>query len=214
MDGTLRERHCERCDKLVYNFAAMTSREIEHLVREKDGHLCARVDRRADGSVVSLDGQSQPSMAAGMVLAASLAFGASAGAQSISEAGRSGKAQLTGTVLVADGSEPAVGTSVLLVSDKETVAQTTADAQGHFLLIADPGRYDIVIWQHVLFRSRIPGADLHAGEQSLQPIRVPRFEQPTEYMTTLGEIAVTYKYPISYLFKHPIRYLKHLPHNF
>jgi hypothetical protein len=77
MQGTERERHCETCNKRVHNFAAMSALQVEQLVREKEGHLCARVTYRSDGSIRTLDGPTQPSVAAGLVLAASLAFSTS-----------------------------------------------------------------------------------------------------------------------------------------
>jgi hypothetical protein len=214
MQGTSRERHCEACHKQVHNFAAMTAAEIELVVRERKGSLCARIVHRADGSVVSLDGQSQPSAAAGVVLAASIAFSASATAQAIPKEPQSAKARLSGTVLVPDGSEPAAGADISLIADQKTIAETKTDAHGNFQISAEPGRYDILIWQNVLFRSWISAADLHAGEQSLQPIKTAPATQPYWQTVTVGEVTVTYKYPISYLFKHPLRYLKHLPHNF
>ncbi|MGD0736521.1 MAG: carboxypeptidase regulatory-like domain-containing protein [Terracidiphilus sp.] len=216
MLGTPGERHCEACDKQVHNFAAMTAAEIERLVREKQGSLCARIVHRADGSLVSLDGQSQPSVAAGVVLAASLAFGATATAQSAPEHSQAAKAQLSGTVLVPDGSEPAAGAKISLIANFETVAETTADAHGNFQISAEPGRYDIDIRQNALFGKMVAGANLHAGEQSLQPIRTQfgvRGGSSGDFVT-MGVMVSTYKYPISYLFKHPLRYLKHLPHNF
>lgn len=216
MQGTLGQRHCAMCDKQVHNFAAMTSDAIEKLVREKEGHLCARIVYRADSSLVCLDGQSHPSMAAGMVLAASLALGASATAQSVSEAPRAGKAELTGTVLVADGSVPAADASVSLISGQTTVAQAKSDAQGHFRITAEPGRYDISIRQNPLFGAVIAGANLHEGPQSLQPIRTHFSMQGQDGNGSafMGVMVSTYRYPISFLFKHPLRYLKHMPHNF
>lgn len=86
MQGGSRERHCQLCDKQVHNFAAMTSREIERVVREADGKLCARITRRGDGSLVTLDARPRASMAAQVVASASLAMSAaSVAAQSSSE---------------------------------------------------------------------------------------------------------------------------------
>jgi hypothetical protein len=216
MQGTSRERHCEVCEKQVHNFAAMTAAEIERLVRVREGSLCARIVHRADGSFASLDGQSQPSMAAGMVLAASLTLSAAAAAQAGPEASQATKAKLSGTVLVPDGSGPVAGAQVSLVAGQNTIAQTKTDAHGNFEIAVEPGRYDINIRQSPLFGKMVVGANLHAGEQSLQPVRTQfgmRGGSEGEFVT-MGVMVSTYKYPISYLFKHPVRYLKHLPHNF
>ena len=36
MEGNERERHCAACDKQVYDFASMSQRQIEELIREKN----------------------------------------------------------------------------------------------------------------------------------------------------------------------------------
>lgn len=53
MPGTDRVRHCVQCDKNVYNLSAMTRREAETLLRETEGHLCARLYRREDGTILT-----------------------------------------------------------------------------------------------------------------------------------------------------------------
>ena len=216
MQGNERERHCAACDKQVHNFAAMTAREVEQLVRDKEGRLCARVTYREDGSICTLDGHSQPSLAAGIALAASLALGSSAAAETLAGTPEGAKARLTGTVLVPDGSGPKAGAVVLLRSVEEVIALARTDAQGNFIISTQPGRYDITIGPNVLLGVHIHAADLHEGEQSLEPVRIsylPDRDYSVE-TSTGGALVSTYKYPISYLFKHPLRYLKHLPHNF
>jgi hypothetical protein len=53
MPGSDRVRHCSQCNKNVYNLSAMTRRQAEALLRESEGRLCARLYRRADGSVIT-----------------------------------------------------------------------------------------------------------------------------------------------------------------
>src|SRR5258708_36208825 len=53
MPGSDRVRHCGQCNKNVYNLSEMTRREAEALLREKDGQLCARLYRRADGTILT-----------------------------------------------------------------------------------------------------------------------------------------------------------------
>jgi len=53
MPGSDRVRHCGQCNKNVYNLSEMTRRDAEALVREKEGQLCARFYRRADGTILT-----------------------------------------------------------------------------------------------------------------------------------------------------------------
>ncbi len=55
MAGDERVRFCSECRLHVYNLSVMTEGEIEDLVREKDGRLCVRFFRRADGTVLTGD---------------------------------------------------------------------------------------------------------------------------------------------------------------
>jgi len=55
MTGDERVRHCAQCDKDVYNLSEMTAEDAEALLREKNGNLCARLYRRADGTVITAD---------------------------------------------------------------------------------------------------------------------------------------------------------------
>ena len=48
-------RFCQLCEKNVYNFAAMTGDEILRLIREKEGRVCGRLYRRADGTLLTAD---------------------------------------------------------------------------------------------------------------------------------------------------------------
>jgi len=56
MPGDDRVRSCPACSRAVYNIAAMTSDEVAALIAGREGRLCARVFRRADGTVVTADG--------------------------------------------------------------------------------------------------------------------------------------------------------------
>lgn len=85
MAGSARERYCELCDKTVHNFAAMTAAEIERLVARNEGKLCARITRRGDGSLVTLEARPKTPIAAQLVASASLmASAAGLAAQSAS----------------------------------------------------------------------------------------------------------------------------------
>lgn len=55
MIGDDRTRHCSECNLNVYNFSAMTEREIKRVVSANSGRLCARFYRRADGTMLTQD---------------------------------------------------------------------------------------------------------------------------------------------------------------
>jgi len=143
-------------------------------------------------------------MAAGVVLAASMACGAAAAQTETAPR----EAVLSGTVLLPDGEAPAAGATVALVSTNGPLVQVKADSKGEFQVAVEPGQYDIVIWQSLLYRTGIRAADLHAGQQILQPISLPSRDEEHSVTSTVGGITV--QYPVSYFFKHPIRYIRNL----
>ena len=53
MPGDERARFCAQCGKHVYNLSAMTRKEAETLVRQKEGNLCGRFYRRRDGTILT-----------------------------------------------------------------------------------------------------------------------------------------------------------------
>jgi len=53
MPGDDRVRHCAHCDKNVYNLSAMSRREAEKFLRETQGHACARIYYRPDGTAMT-----------------------------------------------------------------------------------------------------------------------------------------------------------------
>ena len=55
MTGTEQVRFCLGCRKNVYNLSAMTSDEAQALFEEKEGRLCVRFYRRADGTMLTQD---------------------------------------------------------------------------------------------------------------------------------------------------------------
>ena len=55
MAGDERIRHCTLCDLNVYNFEAMTANEVRELILKTEGRLCARMYRRADGTLLTRD---------------------------------------------------------------------------------------------------------------------------------------------------------------
>lgn len=55
MQGDDKARFCQSCAKNVYNLSAMSHKEAEALVQEKEGKLCVRFYERADGTVLTDD---------------------------------------------------------------------------------------------------------------------------------------------------------------
>jgi hypothetical protein len=55
MAGDDQVRFCGHCEKNVYNLSALTADEAVSLIREKEGDLCGRFFRRADGTVLTAD---------------------------------------------------------------------------------------------------------------------------------------------------------------
>lgn len=55
MVGDERVRFCGKCEKNVYDLSAMSRAEAEALLATHEGQLCARIYRRADGTVMTTD---------------------------------------------------------------------------------------------------------------------------------------------------------------
>jgi hypothetical protein len=55
MAGDARVRHCTLCSLNVYNFAEMSRDELRDLLLRTEGRLCARLYRRADGTLLTRD---------------------------------------------------------------------------------------------------------------------------------------------------------------
>jgi len=55
MAGDDRVRFCAQCEKNVYNLSAMRREDAEALLRHREGSVCVRIFRRADGTVMTSD---------------------------------------------------------------------------------------------------------------------------------------------------------------
>jgi hypothetical protein len=55
MTGDNRVRHCQECKLNVYNLSEMTRSEAERLIAGREGRLCVRFYRRADGTILTRD---------------------------------------------------------------------------------------------------------------------------------------------------------------
>ena len=55
MSGDDRARFCNQCNLHVYNISAMTKAQVASLIASAEGRICARLYRRADGTVLTRD---------------------------------------------------------------------------------------------------------------------------------------------------------------
>src|ERR1019366_8474260 len=55
MKGDEQVRHCDQCEQNVYNLSEMSAAEAVDLIQKKEGHLCVRLYRRTDGTVITSD---------------------------------------------------------------------------------------------------------------------------------------------------------------
>ncbi len=219
MDGGLRERYCELCDKKVHNFAAMTPAEIERLVRTRAGQLCARITTRSDGSLVMLASQVEASSVAKWVASASLVVGAAGLAAQgtvdsqetlVSMQAINGDAILTGHV--------AAGAVVTALSAGQFAADARPDENGVIRLTVRPGTYDVEVRQGTLTAS-MRGVTLLEGEQVMPELPMPTTVEVQalaqgESFATMGtlESVVTTRFTLFSILRHPIRYVKYLRH--
>ena len=88
MVGDETARFCLKCEKNVYDLSSMTREQAESLITAKEGKLCVRFYRRADGTVLTADcpegvaRKRRRNLAAGVVGASLLAAGGFAAASS------------------------------------------------------------------------------------------------------------------------------------
>jgi hypothetical protein len=55
MSGDERIRHCHSCQLNIYNISEMAKNEVEDLIAKREGRLCIRLYKRADGTVLTKD---------------------------------------------------------------------------------------------------------------------------------------------------------------
>lgn len=158
MPGTDRVRHCAHCNNNVYNLSSMTRRQAEKLLRESEGRLCARLYRRADGTVLS---ENCPvglraigrriSRFAGAAMSAVMAFTSTATAQIplvqiTPEQASKVPFRISGTVEDMTGAVVPNATVKILRSGATDWLTTQSDANGAFHAdLPDRGSYEVSI---------------------------------------------------------------------
>ena len=157
MAGSVHRRHCASCDKTVHNFAAMTPRQIERLIAEHGGHLCARITRREDSSLVTLESTPPRSRFAGAALSATLALTPLAafpqsnpsGSNTLSQPASASPAALPSThqamsgVITDNQSAVVVGATVTLILNGVALGSTKTNEVGQFEFAVIPGEYQL-----------------------------------------------------------------------
>ena len=55
MAGGESKRFCDLCSLNVYNVSEMSTAEVQDLITESEGHICMRLYKRIDGTVITKD---------------------------------------------------------------------------------------------------------------------------------------------------------------
>jgi len=161
MAGDERVRFCSDCNRNVYNFSAMTGREIESLLASREGRVCARLFRRSDGTILTADCPvgvravvRRVSRIAGAALTAALSVSFASAQQAPKAAGSSLvqiETQKTASlaIRIKDQTDALVPEARVLLTDEATllrVAEGQTDKAGELSLTKlAPGSYSIQV---------------------------------------------------------------------
>ena len=170
MTGDNRVRHCDHCGLNVYNISELSRIEAEALIASTEGRLCARLFRRADGTVLTKDCpvglralRMRVSKRAAAVFAAIASFSAVAfGQQSSAKNGNTacapqtritrttanpdGDSVVSGTVLDQNGAVVPRAKVTLINQDSKETRTISANDSGRFEFASlSPGNYTIKI---------------------------------------------------------------------
>jgi hypothetical protein len=170
MAGDDRVRFCDLCNLNVYNIAQLTRREAEELIGKTEGRICARLYRRADGTIITKDCpvglraiRRRAAKVAGAVFATVMSLCSIVVGQKPSSKDKSScKQQVTivrklsdsasdngsvaGTILDPNGA--VVAGAKVIVTDRKTKnsRETESNSDGNFLIAGlIPGGYDLGI---------------------------------------------------------------------
>jgi hypothetical protein len=173
MTGDDRVRFCQECQLQVYNISEMTRGQAEALIAQAEGRICARLYRRADGTILTKDCpvglrafKRRIGRIAGAAFTTLLSLGASALGQSFTRTSRdeSGNNQLTITRsffglnpqegratcwgIVSDLNKAVIpGAKVTIVNEKTKYKRVIkSDDEGQFKFgLLEPGVYTLRI---------------------------------------------------------------------
>lgn len=189
MTGNNRVRYCSHCGLNVYNVSELNRTEAESLVASTERRICARLYRRADGTVITKDCPvglaaltKRVSRKAAAVLATVIGFSAVVFAQktSVQHSSSSCPQQtkitsqsvaykgtiLVGTVFDQNGAV-IVGAKILVtLTDAQLKRKTSSDDEGQFRFSTLPeGSYSLLIKAHGFKEHKIK-LRLETGKQT------------------------------------------------
>jgi len=211
MAGDERVRHCTLCSLNVYNFAEMTRDEVRALILRTEGRVCARLYRRADGTVITRDCPTgmramrrRASRVAAALIAAlcslpAFAFGAKAGEKprlkthgsrvklEIERVATSQPAVFTGVVREEAG-DPIPGVTITIRGETATrVFTAVTDIHGAFNITPlDDGLYRVEVTLPGFREAKMEHLQLKAGEVTHASVAL-RLDLTTTI--TLGRVA-------------------------
>ena len=211
MSGDGRQRHCAECSKTVHNFARMRRSDVEKLaVAAANGEdICARITRRSDGSLVTLDGERRAGLRAGVMLSAAMMVGQAA-AQNPAEP----RAIVSVRVLTSDG-QPVdlIHGKVVLRNSLGELMIYPMHGDGEFVFSAPPGQYDMIVRGSDMLGEEFKSVTLHPGSQSLGDVTARSMDVSWDdnevFTTTGGAVAVSVS-KWKYRLRHPIAYVRYL----
>ncbi|HEX8737301.1 MAG TPA: carboxypeptidase-like regulatory domain-containing protein [Pyrinomonadaceae bacterium] len=204
MSGDERVRRCQSCELNVYNIAEMTRKEAENLIVNREGRVCLRLYKRADGTILTKDCpiglrayQKRAARLAGAAFAAILGlFSVSFGQKNDKNAVDASKVKIVRTVnqnqesilsgVILDPTGAVVpGAEIMLYrnSDKETF-RITADADGNYIFkTLSAGVYTLQIREWAGFKKyKIVNLKIRNAEK----IRLDIFLEPNAGSITVG----------------------------
>jgi hypothetical protein len=164
MSGSASARRCDSCQKTVHNFAALTPRQIERLVHRSNGHLCARITRREDGSIVTAPSGSR-TFGAPLLVSAALLLAPALRAQTQSD-------QRTGTIAgsIADAAGASLsGAKIEVVQPGQPDINAVSDRNGSFRLQGPIGPHTIQVSMPG-FNTLMQKVTFTADEHTMAPI--------------------------------------------
>lgn len=164
MSGDERTRHCQKCSLSVYNISMLTTSEVEKLILGREGRLCIRMYRRADGTILTKDcpvglralrkrvaGLAAATLAAVLGLF-SISFGQTDEKKPIDASkikivrieNVDGNSELTGTVMDEMGAV-IPGAKIVLSKGKKQII-TSSDVEGvYHITFPETGMYDLLV---------------------------------------------------------------------
>jgi len=188
MSGDERARHCDSCRLNVYNISEMTKAEAENLITRREGRLCLRLYKRADGTVLTKDCpvgwrayQKRAARLAGATLATILGlFSISFGQKDDKKAVDASKINivrtvsqenvLNGTVLDPNGAS-VPGAEILLFKDKVNVAKINSDDNGYYSFLSLlTGTYSLEVKVPGFKPYKVKNIKINGNEQSKMDI--------------------------------------------